>query len=106
MCRAQVYAEEVEVVVLLEAGVDVGWIIYSRRRGGNIGQDGGAVEIPRPKRTSIPSSTVLRQVSANRRSGCGMYGTWQRNIALTWVLLTVEEGSSVTVGPAYAVGST
>lgn len=45
MSGTEIETEEVEVVVLLEARVDIGRVVDSRGRGSDIGQDGSAVQI-------------------------------------------------------------
>ena len=99
-------AEEVEEVMFGEARVNIRGVVDAGSGRGDVCQDSGAIEVNRAERSSFPNSAVLqgpmRQPLLRKDNAL----TWQRKIALTWVLLTVEGGSRVTVGPAYAVGST
>ena len=106
MGRAEIEAEEVEEVMLGEARVNIRGVVDAGSGRGDVCQDSGAIEVTRAERSSFPNSAVLqgpmRQPLLRKDNAL----TWQRKIAFTCVLFTVEAGRRVIFGPAYAKGRT
>lgn len=73
-----------------------------------VGNELESVQITTSQRAATPYSAVLQRARAplsRRRSSVEVDRTWHRNVALTWVLLIVESGKSVTKGPGYDCGA-